>query len=64
MISNSNYGIIENGAIAVKDSTIVWIGKGDLVPELNAKKTEILSSHSKPSLRSANSASQLATKKE
>ena len=39
MISNSSYGIIENGAIAVTDSTIVWIGKGDLVPELNAKKT-------------------------
>ena len=39
MISNSGYGIIENGAIAVTDSTIVWIGKGDLVPELNAKKT-------------------------
>ena len=41
MISNSSYGIIENGAIAVTDSTIVWIGKGDLVPELNAKKTAV-----------------------
>ena len=39
MTSNSSYGIIENGAIAVTDSAIVWIGKGDLVPELNAKKT-------------------------
>ena len=39
MNGNSSYGIIEKGAIAVTDSTIVWIGKGDLVPELNAKKT-------------------------